>query len=380
MSQGSIEKAGPLPEHRSVSSLEREIVNILAHTTSVTALNAAHARGRNQPHLANRLAVTAMRETLDQELPLCGEVVIGEGLGDRNPHLFIGERLGPGAPAPHLSLAVDPLEGIRLCARGEPGAVTVIAAALSGEGQLMGGLEGYLDKIVIGRDLAEKVSAMRRKYRILRQRTGPGDGPDLTDGKGLLDNPVEDVVRWIARERGKSVTEVVAMALERQRNSAMVERLRALNTQVLLIRDGDITAGLLALDPDREVDIALGIGSAPEGVITAAICRVFQGYMEARSWFGPTEQVGPSTAPLLTAEDLASGHVMFALTGITYNQYTPGVKYQSGGTAVTHTIYGRSRSGTVYERKAIHQSPPPPPDFSDWNHASVSGNGPGPSG
>lgn len=348
---------------RSYSSIERDVANILAHATAAAALNAAHARGRNQRKFADQLAVNSMRRTLHKDLPVCAEVVIGEGVRDEAPMLYIGERLGPQDQEPLVTIAVDPLEGTNLCARGEPGAITVIAGAMKGQGELMAGIDGYFDKVVVGKDLAQKWVQIKYGHH----RSG------LLTKPNLLDNSVEDIVRWIAEERQKSVTEVVVMVLERDRNQAIVDRLRALNVQVVLITDGDITAGLLALDPDRDVDLSIGIGAAPEGVITAAICRVFQGYMETRWWLDDPKMgakhraelqargVDPST--LYTMNDLARGHVMFALTGVTYNQYTPGVQYLSGGAAVTHTIYGRSRSGTVYERRAIHQNPPTQPEY-----------------
>lgn len=351
---------------RSVDSLEREVVNILAHSTTVAALNAAHARGRNQRKFADQLAVDAMRSTLDRELPICAEVVIGEGVRDEAPMLFIGERLGPHAEEAQLTIAVDPLEGTNLCARGEPGAITVIAAALEGQGRLMGGIDGYFDKIVVGKDLAQKI-------QVMKEGTSPNIYIKVDEEFGLIDNSIEDIVRWIAYERQKSVTEVVAMVLERDRNDEVVEQLRAMNAQVVLIGDGDITAGLLALDSQRDVDVALGIGAAPEGVITAAICKVFQGYMETRWWLDDPKRGASDRAQLeargvdpdwlYTAEDLAEGSVMFALTGVTYNQYTPGIQYLPGGAAVSHTIYGRSRSGTLYERRATHQNPPAQPVY-----------------
>ncbi len=352
--------------HRSFDSLERDVSNILAHSTAVAALNAAHARGRNQRKFADQLAVDAMRQILDHELPIRAEVVIGEGVRDEAPMLFIGEQLGPDKGEVQMTIAVDPLEGTNLCARGEPGAVTVIAAALKGEGELLNGIDGYFDKVVIGKDLAEKIRA--RKERSSVQMI-----INLDEQTNLIDNPIEDIIRWIAHERQKDISEVVAMVLERPRNEALVEKLRALNVQVLLISDGDITAGLLALDPQRDVDIAVGIGAAPEGVITAAICKVFQGYMETRWWLDDPQLGATHRAQIdaqnidphhvYTQDELARGHVMFALTGVTYNQYTPGVQYQSGGSAITHTIYGRSRSGTVYERRAIHHNPPAQPQF-----------------
>ena len=353
---------------RSIGSLEREITSVLSHATAVTALHAAHARGRNHHKFAGQLAANAMRRALNKELPVRAEIVIGEEHSDEVPTLSAGEQLGPedAGEEAQLMIAVDPLEGTNLCARGEPGAITVVAAALKGQGEFLRGAQGYFDKIVIGSDLAERV-------RHMKKRNGPYIYIKVDDERGLIDNPVEDVIRWIAHVRQKAVSEVVAMVLERERNAELIARLRALNAQVLLISDGDTTAGLLALDTKRDVDVALGVGAAPEGVLTAAICRVFGGYMEARWQLDgspasdairadlKTKNIDPEK--LLCVEDLASGHIMFSLTGVTYNQYTPGVQYLAGGTAVTHTIYGRSRSGTIYERRAIHQNPPPQPQY-----------------
>lgn len=362
---------------RSWKSLERDVLSTMAHATSVAALNAAHARGRDSRKFADQLAVDAMRYILHRELTVPAEIVIGEGVRDEAPMLYIGERLGPDLdPAsgfgdePLVCIAVDPLEGTNLCARGEPGAITVMAAAIRGQGELMGGIDGYFNKIVVGKDLAQRlqqIKAGNAKSEFIRLEDNG------TEVHGLIDNPVENIIRWIAAERQKPTSEVVAIVLERERNDAIVKELRRLNVQVVLIRDGDITAGLLALDPEREVDIALGIGAAPEGVITAAIAKVFQGYMETRWWLDDPKlgaqqraelaERGVDANRLYTVEDLAQGHVLFALTGVTYNQYTPGIQYQSGGSAVSHTIYGRSRSGTIYERRAIHQNPPPQPDY-----------------
>lgn len=346
-------------------SLEREIVNVMARACSVAALNAAHARGRNNVRFVGELAMNAMRAALQDGLPVPAEIVLGENSPELGPVLFTGERLGPEGD-PQLLLALDPLEGTTLCARGEPGAITVAAGALAGQGQLMGDVDGYFDKIVVGKDLAKRVLSMK-------ETGGPYFYVKVNETHGLIDNSTEDIVRWIAYVRQKPVSEVVAMVLERERNYRVIEELRRLNVQVLLIKDGDTTAGLLALDPKLDVDVALGIGAAPEGVITAAICRVFQGYMEARWWLGHPEKGAEQKArlaerkidprKLLTVDDLAGGDVMFALTGVTYNQYTPGVQYSAGGTAITHTIYGRSKSGTIYERRAIHQNPPPPPEY-----------------
>lgn len=353
---------------RTIASIEREVANVMAHATAIAALNAAHARGRNQRKFADQLAVDALRSALHEDLPIRAEVVIGEGVRDEAPMLYIGECLGPETKSgqAQMSIAVDPLEGTNLCARGEPGAITVIAGAIHGEGRLLAGIDGYFDKVVVAKDLAASLEAIR-DGRVSSSHI------QVSEDRGLLDNSPENIVRWVAEIRRKSVNEVVAMVLERDRNAVLVQKLRSLNTQVLLIRDGDITAGLLAVDPKQDVDIAIGIGAAPEGVITASITKVFQGYMETRWWLDDPKrgaqhraelaEQGTDPNRLYRVDDLAQGHVVFALTGVTYNQYTPGVQYQAGGAAVTHTIYGRSRSGTIYERRAIHQNPPPQPVF-----------------
>jgi fructose-1,6-bisphosphatase II len=280
--------------------------------------------------------------------------------------LYIGERLGPEVEGgPLLQIAVDPLEGTNLCARGEPGAISVVAAVLSSEGRLMGGIDGYLDKLVLGEDLREKL-----------ERGGPEGMPwflryNREESTGLLDHPIEDVVRWIATQRSKPLADIVAMVLERPRNQDLIRRLRALNVQIKLIRDGDITAGLLALDPNYDVDLALGIGAAPEGVITAAMTQVYGGYMEARWWIPPDEkgeehrrrleELDIDIQRLLRTSDLADGHVMFALTALTSNDFIPGVRYERGGVAVANTVCGRRRSGTVNVRESRHRNPPSPP-------------------
>lgn len=374
----STAKEASVEQTKSYASLEREVVNVMAHACAVAALHAAHARGRNNRQFAGELAMDAMRRSFSNELPVPAEIVLGEDVpegkttAEVGPVLSAGERLGPEGEV-QLKLAVDPLEGTRLCARGEPGAITVAAGALVGRGELLGNIDGYFDKIVIGKDLAQKIRSMKANQ-------GPYFYIKVDDEHGLIDNPIKDIIRWIAHVRQKPVSEVVAMVLERDRNQKLIEELRTLNVQVLLIKDGDTTAGLLALDPQRDLDVALGIGAAPEGVITAAICRVFQGYMEARWWLDHPEKgeaqrkclIEKNIDPdkLLNIEDLASGDVIFALTGVTYNQYTPGVQYSAGGTAITHTIYGRSKSGTIYERRAIHQNPPAPPKYTSGEKAS----------
>jgi fructose-1,6-bisphosphatase/sedoheptulose 1,7-bisphosphatase-like protein len=349
--------------------LERLLLTTLMNATAAAALASAHARGRDNRHFADALAVEAMRTTLNEQLILPGEVVIGEDERDEAPMLFIGERLGPAdMAAPVLQIAVDPLEGTNLCARGEPGAVAVIAGVMSGEGRLMGGIDGYMNKIVLGPDLCERLETARRNGEALFP------GCRFSESCGLLDHAIEDVIEWIAETRDKPITDIVAMVLERPRNQELVRRLRALHVQIKLIRDGDITAGLLALDPYHDVDLAVGIGAAPEGVITASIAQVYGGYMEMRWWMPPDAQgerhrfrlaqMEVDIQKLLRMDDVAEGNVLFSITAVTGNDFIPGVRYERGGVAITHTVSGRKRSGTINLRESRHVHPPAPP--AEW--------------
>lgn len=347
--------------------LERHVLTILTNATRGAALACAPARGRRRRKFADRLAVEAMQEILNKDLQsfgLAAKVLIGEGERDDAPWLRDGQHLGAeGDPA--LFIAVDPLEGTNLCATNSPGAVCVIAAALAGEGALIDGrqgVDGYMEKLAIGEDLA---------LALERARVSGTSLLDLSDGKGLLDNPVEEVVRWIAEVRGKHVQDVMVTHLDRGYNGELMDRLDALGVQTEPISDGDVTGALRAFDPGHYHDLLIGKGAAPEGVIAAAIGRCFGGYMEGRWWFKPTEQGdsqrrrlqerGFNLEKVYRIDELASGHVMFSITGVT-SGLVPGVGIGDGGRAITSTYYGRSRTGTLYTPNgAIHRCPPPPP-------------------
>jgi fructose-1,6-bisphosphatase/sedoheptulose 1,7-bisphosphatase-like protein len=361
-------ESNPIPiAARTPAQLETVLRLTLEKATMLAALSAAHARGRDNRHFADQLATDAMRQALNDDLPVPAQVVIGEGVRDEAPMLQIGERLGPADGEVTVQLAVDPLEGTNLCARNEYGAIAVIAAALIGEGQLLGGIDGYMEKIVLADDLRQSLVDLHTAPRLFQR-----------DSPRLLDESIEDIIDWIAHVRDKPVADVIAMVLERDRNRELIERLRAKNVQVKPIRDGDITAGMLALDSHHDVDIAVGIGAAAEGVITAAMAQVYRGYMEARWWFPPGAEGEAQRRQLLErgidvekvyhTADLALGHVMFALTAVTPNDFVAGVRYEKGGVAETHTISGRSRTGTIYVTTARHRFPPAPP--SDWPAAA----------
>lgn len=348
----------------SPAHLEVLIEDILRRATTHAALATAHARGRDDRHFADQLAVGEMRSILNQLLPVGAEVIIGEGERDEAPMLYIGERLGPNQDQPpQLLIAVDPLEGTNLAARWMPGAICVIAAALVGEGTLWAGVDGYMDKFVTGKKIADGFKSLLANYPY---------------SPYVLDRPIEETVKLISEFTGKPITSIVAEVLDRPRNAELVNRLRRAHTQVRLISDGDVTSAWRAISDDEEVDFYMGIGAAPEGVLAAAMVNVAGGYMEGRCWFDNTSkgdsqrerlhQLAIDTNKVFTVDELASGHVIFAFTAVT-DSMIPGVSYKTGGVAHTHTIVGRSRSRTYYRIEGTHNNPPGPP--SNWPNGQV---------
>lgn len=351
--------------------LEVLIEEVMRRATMRAALVSAHARGRNDRHFADELAVTEMRTTLNQLLPVGAEVVIGEGERDEAPMLYIGERLGPNQDRPpQLLIAVDPLEGTNLAADWMPGAICVIAAVLVGEGTLWGGVDGYMDKFVVGKPIADKL-------RALRSEGSRNPVPQFDPKRFILDQPIQATVNLISHFTCKPVTSIVAEVLERPRNDELVAQLRKMHVQVRLIGDGDVTSAWRALSDDEEVDFYVGIGAAPEGVLAAAMANVAEGYMEGRCWFDGTPKgdhqrqrllaLGTDIVKVYTIDDLASGNVIFSFTAVT-DSMMPGVFYRAGGIAHTHTITGRSRTGTYYHIEGTHKNPPPPPQYWPGNN------------
>lgn len=349
----------------SPAELEVLIEEVLRRATCRAALACAHARGRNNRKFADQLAVDHMSETLDTLLPVGAEVVIGEGERDEAPMLHIGQRLGPNKEMPpQLFIAVDPLEGTNLCAHWIPGSICVIAAALLNEGTLWGGVDGYMEKFIMGKDIADKLRDMRL------QKSQQKLSVQFAEGKNILDQPIEDTVGLITYFTGKPTTSIVAEVLDRPRNKGLIKRLRGMHVQVRLISDGDVTSAWRALSDVDDVDFYVGIGAAPEGVIGAAMTNVAGGYMEGRCWF-PDNEMGTSQRKRLldkkidvqkvySVHELAGGNVMIAFTAVT-DGVLPGVSYGDRNVAHTHTIVGRSRTGTYYEIKGTHKNPPPPP-------------------
>jgi len=273
--------------------------------TEAAALAASFWVGRGDKNLADDAACTPMRREL-ADLPMRGRIVIGEGEMDEAPMLYIGEEVGSGE-GPPVQIAVDPIDGTKLCARGLPGAVAVLAAAIDEEGALLHAPDCYMHKIVVG---AECVGVID------------------------LDASPQDNVRAIAKARGKDVREVTVGLLDRPRHEELMAGIREVGARVNLVSDGDVTLSIAALDPDSGVDALMGIGGAPEGVITAAAARCWGGEMQARlapdddaTWERARQMLGGDPLRKLSTEDMARGSVMFSATGITTGELLSGVRF-----------------------------------------------------
>lgn len=300
--------------------------------TEAAALQSARWVGKGDRNSADQAACEAMRGRLN-EMDICGTIVIGEGERDEAPMLFIGEKLGHGE-GPNIQIAVDPLEGTNLCANGTPNAISVLAAAVEGEGFLMHAPDCYMEKLVVGSECVGVI--------------------DIT-------LPTRVNVRLMAKALGKDVDELIIGVLERPRHDALIEDIRSAGARVHLVPDGDLSVAIAALDPDAGIDGLMGIGGAPEGVITAAAVQCYGGEMQARLKFPSEEQraraakmVGGDLDRVFMTNDLARGSVYFAATGITPGDLLKGVRYRRGY-ALTESIIMRSAEGTIRRIETIHR-------------------------
>jgi len=308
---------------------DRNIAMELVRVTEAGAMAAARWIGRGEKESADQAAVDAMRFVLDS-VSMRGVVVIGEGEKDEAPMLYNGEQVGTGE-GPEVDVAVDPLEGTRLTALGQTGAISVIAVAERGT-MLFPGAALYMEKIAVG--------------------------PGAIDAIDIERPPSENVAR-VAEALGKTVREVDVVVLERERHDALIAELREAGARVRLIRDGDVAPAIAAAQPGTSVDMLSGIGGTPEGVISAAALKCVGGGIQGRLWPRSDEEraallaAGLDPARVLHTDDLVSGEDVFvAATGVTHGALLRGVEYSAGG-AVTDSIVMRSRSGTV--RRVVAQ-------------------------
>ncbi|HUJ92493.1 MAG TPA: class II fructose-bisphosphatase [Gaiellaceae bacterium] len=309
---------------------DRNIAMELVRVTEAGAMAAARWIGRGEKESADAAAVDAMRTVLDT-VAMRGVVVIGEGEKDEAPMLYNGEQVGNGE-GPEVDVAVDPLEGTRLTAFGQPNAITVIAVAERGT-MLFPGAAVYMEKIAVG--------------------------PDAIGVIDITAPPAENV-RRVADALRKTPREVDVVVLERERHDRLIAELRDAGARVRLIRDGDVAPAIAAAQPGTGVDMLYGIGGTPEGVISAAALKCVGGGIQGRLWPRDEDErerllaAGLDPAHVLHTNDLVAGEDVFvAATGVTTGALLAGVQYRPGG-AVTDSIVMRSRSGTVRRITAQH--------------------------
>jgi fructose-1,6-bisphosphatase II len=302
---------------------DRNIAMELVRVTEAGAMAAARWVGRGEKESADQAAVDAMRFVLDS-VAMRGVVVIGEGEKDEAPMLYNGEEVGSGQGA-EVDVAVDPLEGTRLTALGQPGAICVMAVAERGT-MLFPGAAFYMEKIAVG--------------------------PRAVGAIDITKTPTENVAR-IAEALGKTAREVDVVVLERDRHVELIAELRAAGARVKLIRDGDVAPAIAAAQAGTGVDALYGIGGTPEGVISAAALKCVGGGIQGRLWPRNDDErkqlaaQGLDPSRVLFTNDLVRGEDVFvAATGVTTGPLLDGVQYVPGG-AVTDSIVMRSRSGTV---------------------------------
>ena len=314
-----------------MSPPDRNLALDLVRVTEAAAMGASRWIGRGRKEEADQAAVDAMRLMLDT-VTMNGVVVIGEGEKDEAPMLYNGERIGNGEGS-ELDVAVDPLEGTRLTALGQPNAIAVIAAAERGS-MFFPGAAVYMDKIAVGHDAADAID--------------------------INASPTENVQR-VAEAKGKAIGALTVVVLERDRHTALIEELREAGVRVNLIRDGDVAPSIAAAQGATGVDLLMGIGGTPEGVISAAALKCVGGALQGKLWprdDGERQRLidtGYDLDRVLTHDDLVAGEDIFvAATGVTSGPLLRGVRTIREG-AVTDSIVMRSRSGTVRRIEARHR-------------------------
>jgi fructose-1,6-bisphosphatase II len=335
-----------LPPLRTPQDLERVLEFEFVRATENAALNAIQWLGRGEKEQGDAAACDAIYGVFDI-LDIRGEVIIGEGIKDNAPGIFVGERLGTWKPgSPRFDIALDPIDGTTNLAKGMPNSISVIAAAQVPDGAptVMGHLPShYSHKIAYGPPVAEALGRA-------------GQGPSL------LDMPVPEVLRLAAAALGKHVRDLVVMTLDRPRHADIIRAVRATGAGLRMVGDGDITAAVAPSLPGSGIDLYLGMGGSPEAVLAAAALKCLGGDMQVRMWFHdeahraqvaaqvPADQMGR----VWGVNDLVVGEsALFCATGISDSALLPGIRI-TGHRAETHSILMRARSRTVRRIHAIH--------------------------
>lgn len=294
------------------------------------AIAAARTMGQGKRKFSDHVAVEAMRKAMDA-VPMRGTIVIGEGERDEAPMLYIGEKVGSGDHAPEVDIALDPLEGTTICANGGPNALSVIA--MGDKGSFLHSPDTYMDKIAVG-----------------------------PVGKGVVDldkSPTENL-KALAKAKGARVEDLTVIILYRPRHEALIKEVRQAGARIRLIGDGDVSAAIATTKAETGIDLLLGIGGAPEGVLAAAALRCVDGDMQGRLKFRNPQEIERAQAmgikdihKKFSLDELAGGDVTFAATGVTDGDYLDGVHFFSGG-ATTHSVVMRSKTRTIRFIQTTH--------------------------
>ena len=319
--------------------LDRNLALEVVRVTEAAALSASRLMGRGDEKAADQAAVDAMRRALNS-LAIEGVVVIGEGERDEAPMLYIGEKVGLGG-GPRVDIALDPLEGTTLTAKGGPNALAVIAMAEAGG--FLNAPDVYMDKLAVG-----------------------GGLPDhLVD----IDTSPAENLKALAKATRREVADLVVCILDRPRHVEQVRKVREAGARIMLISDGDVSGVIATALPESGVDMYMGSGGAPEGVLAAAALRCIGGQFQGRLLFRNDDERGRARRLGIVDLDrkydlleLAKGDVMFAATGVTDGSLLRGVRRFAGG-ASTHSIIMRSKTGTVRKIEATHNLARKPMDF-----------------
>ncbi len=311
-------------------TMDRNLALEAVRVTEAAALAASRLVGRGDEKAADQAAVDAMRRALNG-LDIDGTVVIGEGERDEAPMLYIGERVGTGR-GPKIDIALDPLEGTTITAKGGANALAVVAMAEAGG--FLNAPDVYMDKLAVG--------------------------PGLPDGIVDLDEPPGKNLREVARAKKAEVSDLLVCILDRPRHAELIAAVREAGARIMLISDGDVSGVIATAMPESGVDMYLGSGGAPEGVLAAAALRCIGGQIQGRLLFRNDDERNRARRLGITdlnrkysTEELARGEVMFAATGVTSGTLLQGVRRFPGG-AVTYSMIMRSKSGTVRVIEATH--------------------------
>jgi fructose-1,6-bisphosphatase II / sedoheptulose-1,7-bisphosphatase len=318
-----------MPERRLGDVSDRNLALELVRVTEAAAIAASRWIGRGKKNEADGAAVEAMRKAFDT-VAIDGTVVIGEGEMDEAPMLYIGEKVGHGGPA--MDIAVDPLEGTSITAKG--GANAIATVALAERGNFLNAPDIYMEKIAVGGGLPE--------------------------GVVQIDAPVGENLRNLARAKKIGISDLMVCMLDRERHAEMIAKIREAGARITLIGDGDVAGVIAVSQAFTGIDIYLGSGGAPEGVLAAAALRCIGGQMQGKLLFEDQAQIDRArtmgiTDPnrIYSIMDMAKGDVMFAATGVTTGPMLKGVRREGEG-AFTHSIVMRSKSGTVRYVEAHH--------------------------